>query len=136
GDEPIWPERFGPYRRVLNAEPRRGAMGVVFKAENAPPLTGFVAVKTILRFAPDPERQRLFADEMRACDAARHPSILRVLTHGTFESNLGTIPYYVMDWVESPHTITDPAVHAELDVVGRVELAIKICQGVEAAHKA
>ena len=121
------PACCGPYRlgRLLGS----GGMGSVYLAErNDGEIQKEVAVKLLRADAPGRWRSR-FLEERQALASLDHPAIVRMLDAGHIEDGR---PYLVMERVEGrPIDIFSE----NLDVRGKVELFLKVCDAVSYAHR-
>lgn len=122
-------DSIGPYRllRKLGA----GGMGEVWLAEQTSPVKRQVALKVILggRFGQDAlERFHL---ERQALAIMEHPSIAKVFDAGATADGQ---PYFVMEYV-SGEAITDYCDRKRLTIAQRLELFVKVCEGVQHAHQ-
>jgi WD40 repeat protein len=126
-----FPPRIGPYRvlRLIG----EGGMAVVLEAEEDS--TGRrVALKVLSHLAASPRARRRFEREATVMSRLRHPGIARVLDAGSFESDLGTQPYLVLELVEGERLNEHARVHA-LTLRARVELVAQVADAVEHAHE-
>jgi len=122
------PTRIGPYRivRVLG----QGGMGLVYQAEQLEPLRRMVALKLIRYGMDSREVLARFESERQALAVMEHPNIARALDAGTTDDGL---PYFVMELVPGVPIAEYCDTH-EVDIRGRLELFIAVCQGVQHAH--
>ena len=87
-------ERFSGYN-VLG-ELGKGAMGVVYLGEDQGGLK--VAIKSVLpEYAEDPEFEKRFEHEVRACISLKHPNLLRYYGHGVDSQG---VPFSVTELLE------------------------------------
>ncbi|MCA9780930.1 MAG: protein kinase, partial [Candidatus Eremiobacteraeota bacterium] len=87
-------ERFTGYN-VLG-ELGKGAMGVVYLGEDQGGLK--VAIKSVLpEYAEDPEFEKRFEHEVRACVSLKHPNLLRYYGHGVDSQG---VPFSVTELLE------------------------------------
>ncbi|MDD5564998.1 MAG: protein kinase, partial [Thermoanaerobaculaceae bacterium] len=120
--------RLGPYEIV--AAVGAGGMGEVYRARD-PRLGRDVAIKVLpLEFAADPDRLRRFEHEARAVAALDHPNILAIHDVGTHEG----APFLVSELLEG-ETLRDRLKSGGLTVRKAVETAVRIAQGLAAAHE-
>ena len=119
---------IGPYRllKKLGA----GGMGAVWLAEQVSPVQRQVAVKVMAGSFGERERQR-FDLERQSLAIMNHPAIAKVFDAGTTEDGQ---PYLVMEYVPGPR-ITTYSNGKQLGPRERVELMIKVCEGVQHAHQ-
>ncbi len=107
-----------------------GGMGVVYRAVDER-LNRPVAIKTIKpELTTDPDRLRRFLQEARSAAAVTHPAIAQVYDVGESE---GTT-YIVMEFVEGK-TIRQLVARQELDLLGAVEIALQVAEGLGHAHR-
>ena len=120
---------IGPYK--LLEQIGEGGMGLVFMAEQTRPIRRRVALKVI---KPGMDTQSVvarFEAERQALALMDHPHIARVYDAGATESGR---PYFVMELVRGV-PITEYCGQHELDLEGRLELFIEVCQAVHHAHQ-
>lgn len=87
-------ERFSGYN-VLG-ELGKGAMGIVYLGEDQGGLK--VAIKSVLpEYAEDPEFEKRFEHEVRACISLKHPNLLRYYGHGVDSQG---VPFSVTELLE------------------------------------
>jgi serine/threonine protein kinase/tetratricopeptide (TPR) repeat protein len=121
-------ERVGPYR--LRREIGRGGMGAVYLAERDDDFTQQVAIKVVRGFlAPDAVRR--FRAERQILATLQHPGIARLLDGGTTADGL---PYLVMEYVDGV-PIDDYCDAHDLSTRARLELFVRVCDAVTAAHR-
>jgi serine/threonine protein kinase len=107
-----------------------GGMGVVYAAQqDAPRRT--VAIKVLRRGFRHPELLKRFAREADVLGRLQHPGIAQVLAfhHG----DRHTPAHLVMELVAGP-SITEYVQARAIDVAGRIELLIAVCDAVQHAH--
>jgi serine/threonine protein kinase len=120
---------IGPYR--LLEKIGEGGMGQVWLAEQSAPLQRRVALKLIRWGAHDDSLIRRFQAERQSLAVMDHPSIAKVFDAGATPEGQ---PYFVMEYVPGV-PITDYCDRKELEVRDRLELFIKVCEGVQHAHQ-
>jgi serine/threonine-protein kinase len=123
------PERLGRYRIV--SELGRGAMGVVYKGEDAA-LERTVAIKTILMtFASEEHAGYLarFRQEARALGALNHPSIISVYDFG----DEGDIAYMAMEFLEG-RELREIIAESRPAPSFAVDIAAQVAEGLAFAH--
>ncbi len=106
-----------------------GGMGEVFLAEDTK-LKRNVALKFLpLQYCADPQFKKRFLREAEATARLNHPNIVIIYDVGEFEGR----PYFAMEYVAG--TTLREVVQKEKLTPGRIlELAIGICDGLQAAH--
>src|SRR5215470_4523634 len=109
----------------------QGGMGSVWLAEQTAPIKRQVALKLIRvgRF-DDSVLQRFYA-ERQSLAMMDHPAIAKVFDAGATSDGQ---PYFVMEYVPG-QPITDYCDRMRLNIGERLELFIKVCEGVQHAHQ-
>jgi serine/threonine protein kinase len=129
GQEEAKDRWVGSYRliRRLGA----GGMGEVWSAEQASPLRRQVAIKFIRgEFVNNRELAR-FEVERQALALMNHPNVAGVFDAGVTEDGR---PYFVMEYVRGVAITEHCDVH-RMRVRERLELFLKVCDGVVHAHQ-
>jgi len=127
-DEPENQE-IGPYRLVKKIG--EGGMGLVYEAEQFEPIRRRVALKMVKHGMATDEFIARFESERRALAVMDHPCIARVLDAG---ATAGGQPYFVMEYVEGVPINTYCDDHG-LGVRDRLDLFVRVCDGVQHAHQ-
>jgi eukaryotic-like serine/threonine-protein kinase len=126
GDSPNF---IGPYRLVkLLGE---GGMGQVWLAEQTVPVRRKVALKLIKAGRYDQSVIQRFESERQSLAIMDHPAIAKVFDAGTTPDGQ---PFFVMELV-SGSPITQYCDEKCLSTRERLELFIKVCDGVQHAHQ-
>lgn len=120
---------IGPYR--LEEEIGRGGMGQVWRAEQTEPVRRKVALKLIRVGMYDDEMLKRFQAEQQSLAMMDHPSIAKVFDAGATTDGQ---PYFVMEYVPGV-PITDYCDQKRLNIRDRLDLFIKVCEGVQHAHQ-
>lgn len=110
----------------------RGGMGVVYRAEQHQPRR-LVALKLIRPGIASADLLGRFAYEVQILGRLQHPAIAQIYEAGTTDTGAGPQPYFAMELVQGRPLnalITD----AQLGVRERLELFVRICEGVQHAH--
>jgi non-specific serine/threonine protein kinase/serine/threonine-protein kinase len=123
------PGPIGPYRLVRKLG--EGGMGQVWLAEQTAPLERLVAIKLIRAGVSDNVLLERFESERQSLARMNHPAIAKVFDAGTTAD--GT-PYFVMEYV-SGIPITVYCDQKRLAIRQRLELFLKVCEGVQHAHQ-
>ena len=120
---------IGPYQLVkLLGE---GGMGQVWLAEQTEPVKRKVALKLIKGGRYDQSVIQRFESERQSLAIMDHPAIAKVFDAGTTPDGQ---PFFVMEYVPgSP--ITQYSDQKRLNTRERLELFIKVCEGVQHAHQ-
>src|SRR5215467_8315242 len=125
---PVKRKSLGPYRLVQQLG--EGGMGRVWLAEQTAPVRRQVALKLIKAGMYDDAVLKRFASERQSLAIMDHPSIAKVFDAGTTPDGQ---PYFVMEYVPGV-PITDYCDKKRLNIRERMELFIKVCDGVQHAH--
>lgn len=125
GAQPI---RVGRYS-VLE-EIGRGGMGVVYRAEQSEPVRRQVALKLLLSHRGSRHAER-FREECQTIARMRHPNIAQMLDAGETEEGH---PFLVLEYIDG-EPLTDFCDQKALDVRERLDLFIKVCEGIQHAHQ-
>src|SRR5215470_20000910 len=123
------PGPIGPYRLVRKLG--EGGMGQVWLAEQTAPLQRVVAIKLIRADVSDSVLLERFESERQSLARMNHPAIAKVFDAGTTAD--GT-PYFVMEYV-SGIPLTVYCDQKRLSIRHRLELFLKVCEGVQHAHQ-
>ncbi|SPE21043.1 Serine/threonine protein kinase with TPR repeats [Candidatus Sulfotelmatomonas gaucii] len=127
--EPQPLESIGPYRLIRKIG--EGGMGQVWLAEQSEPIRRQVALKLIRTAAFDDTLLRRFQAERQSLALMEHPAIAKVFDAGTAANGQ---PYFVMEYVPG-ETITKYCDRKKLSIPERLELFVKVCEGVQHAHQ-
>ena len=122
-------QKVGAY--TLVSQIGQGGMGQVWLAEQIAPIKRQVALKLIRvgRF-DDSVLQRFYA-ERQSLAMMDHPAIAKVFDAGATSDGQ---PYFVMEYVPG-QPITDYCDQKRLKIRERLELFVKVCEGVQHAHQ-
>ena len=123
------PQGIGPYR--LLKELGLGGMGQVWLAEQTEPIRRQVALKLIKAGVYDSATVQRFKAERQSLAMMNHPAIAKVFDAGT--TPVGQ-PYLVMEYVDGL-PITDYCDAKKLIIRERLQLFIRVCEGVQHAHQ-
>jgi serine/threonine protein kinase len=128
---PWLPAHIGRYRilRVLG----EGGMGIVYEAEQEQ-TRRTVAVKVIKPGWASPELLRRFEQESQALARLQHPAIAQIHEAGTADAGFGPQPYFAMELIRG-RSLRNFVEEHHLDTRQRLELMVKICEGVQHAHQ-
>ena len=126
---PVEPTRIGPYRVLQKLG--EGGMGVVYEAEQERPVRRKVALKVIKLGMDTAQVVTRFESERQALALMNHPCIAGVFDAG---STADGRPYFAMECVRGV-PITTYCQRRALDTRARLELFIRVCEGVQHAHQ-
>ena len=123
------PQSIGPYKLIRRLG--EGGMGQVWLAEQTAPVHRNVALKLIKVGAYDAEVLQRFRSERQSLAMMEHPAIAKVFDAGATPDGQ---PYFVMEYVPGV-PITNYCDQKRLTIRQRLELFIKVCEGVQHAHQ-
>jgi eukaryotic-like serine/threonine-protein kinase len=125
----VEPKTIGPYRLINKLG--QGGMGQVWLAEQTAPVRRQVALKLIKAGLYDDSVLQRFLSERQSLAIMEHPSIARVFDAGATPDGQ---PYLVMEYVPG-QPVTEYCDQRHLRIQDRLELFIKVCDGVQHAHQ-
>lgn len=108
-----------------------GGMGQVFLAQQFKPVHRQVAIKLILQKIRSSISEARFLVERQALAQMHHPAIAQIFEAG---ANPDGYPYFAMEYVPG-QTLTAFCAEHRLGLRERLELFVRICQGVSHAHQ-
>jgi serine/threonine-protein kinase len=123
-------KQFGRYRLV--AELGRGAMGVVYKAED-PLLNRTVAIKTIILMdepAARAEYEARFFQEAKAAGGLNHPNLITIHDVG----REGDVAYMAMELLEGTE-LRELLIRGRLPLASALEVVAQVADGLAYAHE-
>jgi eukaryotic-like serine/threonine-protein kinase len=120
---------IGPYRLVEMLGV--GGMGEIWRAEQSEPFHRTVALKLIKPGMDTRAVVARFDSERQALALMEHTNIAKVFDAGATPEGR---PYFVMEYVPGL-AITDYCDKHRLTIKERLELFIKVCEGVQHAHQ-
>ena len=120
---------LGRYRMLQKLG--EGGMGEVWLAEQTEPVRRQVALKVIKLGMDSAQIVVRFEAERQALALMDHPTIATVFDGGTTPQGR---PYFAMEYVKG-EPITVYCDRHRLDVSARLELFIRVCEGVQHAHQ-
>ncbi len=126
---PLESKSIGPYRLIHKLG--EGGMGQVWLAEQTVPVRRQVALKLIRAGIDDQAVLQRFQSERQSLAIMDHPAIAKVFDAGATPDGQ---PYFVMEYVQGV-SITTYCDQHQLKIRDRLELFIKVCDGVLHAHQ-
>jgi serine/threonine protein kinase/Tfp pilus assembly protein PilF len=108
-----------------------GGMGEVYLAEQTHPIRRQVAIKIVKLGMDTAEFTARFESERQALALMDHPHIAKVFDAGATERGR---PYFVMEYVQGV-PINKYCDDLNLDLRSRLELFIRVCEGIQHAHQ-
>jgi len=121
--------RLGRYR--IEALLGRGGMGEVYRAEQLEPVRRTVALKRLRRHRLDARQLAHFEIERQVLAQMQHPAIAQIFDAGTTPDGA---PFFAMEYIEG-QPVTAFCDARGLDLRQRLELFLRICEGVQHAHQ-
>lgn len=116
---------------LIETELGKGGMGVVYRARDTR-LGRLVALKMITPgLVANPERRSRLLLEARSAAAVSHPAIAQVYDIDEVDGNL----FIAMEYVDG-RTVSRLIADGELDLMGAVEIALQVAEGLAKAHDA
>lgn len=106
-------------------------MGQVWLAEQTEPVRRQLALKLIRGGLYDDAVVQRFESERQSLAVMNHPAIAKVFDAGSTKDGQ---PYFVMEYVAGP-PITRYCDNKKLNIRARLELFIRVCEGVQHAHQ-
>jgi eukaryotic-like serine/threonine-protein kinase len=120
---------IGPYHLLKKIG--EGGMGQVWLAQQTAPLQRQVALKLVRWGMYDETLAHRFEAERQSLAVMDHPAIAKVFDAGATSEGQ---PYFVMEYVAGV-PITDFCDRKKLRIRERLELFVKVCEGVQHAHQ-
>ncbi len=108
----------------------RGGMGEVYRAEQLEPVHRTVALKLLRRQRLDARHLAYFEVERQMLAQMRHPAIAQIYDAGATAEGF---PFFAMEFIDGTPLVRFCEARA-LPLRQRIELFIRICQGVQHAH--
>jgi predicted Ser/Thr protein kinase len=128
---PWLPAHIGRYR--IRGVLGEGGMGVVYEAEQEQPRRA-VALKVIKPGLASPALLRRFEQESQALARLQHPDIAQIYEAGTADTGFGPQPYFAMELIRG-QSLREYAQEHHLNTGQRLQLMVRICEGVHHAHQ-
>ncbi|TWI03533.1 non-specific serine/threonine protein kinase/serine/threonine-protein kinase [Luteimonas cucumeris] len=130
GDDTLSPgARLGRYR--IEALLGRGGMGEVYRAEQLEPVRRTVALKLLRSRRLNARHLAHFEVERQLLAQMRHPAIAQIYDADTTADGF---PFFAMEYIEGSPLTRFCAEH-ELTLRQRIELLVRVCEGVQHAHQ-
>ncbi|WP_158637216.1 serine/threonine-protein kinase [Arenimonas daejeonensis] len=121
--------RLGRYR--IEALLGRGGMGEVYRAEQLEPVHRTVALKLLNARRLDARHLAYFEVERQLLAQMKHPAIAQVFDAGATPEGH---PFFAMEFIEGS-ALTGFCEQRRLPLRERLELFIRVCEGVQHAHQ-
>jgi eukaryotic-like serine/threonine-protein kinase len=120
---------IGPYKLVRKLG--EGGMGQVWLADQTAPVRRRVALKLIRTGVYDQSVLHRFQSEQQSLAMMEHPAIAKVFDAGATPAGQ---PYFAMEYVEGL-PVTMYCDQKRLSIRERLELFVRVCEGVQHAHQ-
>jgi non-specific serine/threonine protein kinase/serine/threonine-protein kinase len=120
---------IGPYKLLRKLG--EGGMGQVWLADQTAPVRRRVALKLIRAGIYDQSVLHRFQSEQQSLAMMEHPAIAKVFDAGATPAGQ---PYFAMEYVEG-FPITIYCDQKRLSIRERLELFVRVCEGVQHAHQ-
>ena len=126
------PEQIGQY--VIQRCIAAGGMGIVYEAIQRQPQRT-VAVKLMRCSFASPSSTERFRYESELLARLKHPNVAQVYHVGVHEHELGSTPFFAMEFVEGGQAVTEYADKEDLSDSERLKLFADVCDAVHHAHQ-
>jgi len=110
-----------------------GGMGRVYEARQDKPART-VAVKIIRAGITSEKTMKRFEREAEFLGRLQHPGIAQIFIVGTYSSDLGDVPFYVLEHVANAKPITNYVHDHGLALTDRLRLFKQVCEAVSHGH--
>jgi serine/threonine protein kinase len=108
-------------------------MGRVYEAHQESP-SRTVAVKVIRQGLTSEKTLKRFEREAEFLGKLQHPGIAQIYIVGAYESDVGAVPFFVMELIQDAKPITSYAFEQHLTLEERLELFACVCDAVAHGH--
>jgi serine/threonine protein kinase len=110
-----------------------GGMGRVYEAHQERP-SRTVAVKVIRQGITSEKTMRRFEREAEFLGKLQHPGIAQIFIVGTYSSDFGDVPFYVMEFIPDAKPITNYIHEHGLALEDKLRLFKQVCEAVSHGH--
>lgn len=110
-----------------------GGMGRVYEAQQARP-SRTVAVKVIRQGITSEKTMRRFEREAEFLAKLQHHGIAQIFIVGTYSSDFGDVPFYVMEFLANAKPITNYVHEQGLSLEEKIQLFKHVCEAVAHGH--
>ncbi len=126
------PKQIGQYqiRRLIAS----GGMGSVYEGLQQNPRRP-VAVKVMNSAVATEEAAGRLRYEAQLLARLRHPGIAQIYEAGTYEQDGKQLPFFAMEYIPNPRSVTAYAQEKHLSVRQRLELFAEVCDAVHHGHQ-
>lgn len=126
------PDKIGQYqiRRLIGT----GGMGSVYEGVQQNPRRS-VAIKVINAKVHNKEAASRLLFEAQLLARLHHPGIAEIYEAGTYTVDGDELPYFAMEYIPNPKSITSYANEKELGTREKLELFAEVCDAVHHGHQ-
>jgi len=110
-----------------------GGMGRVYEARQERP-ERTVAVKVIRQGITSEKTLRRFEREAEFLAKLQHPGIAQIFVVGSYASDYGDVPFYVMEFIADAKPITNYCFEHDAPLAERLRLFAEVCDAVAHGH--
>ncbi|MCE9632121.1 MAG: serine/threonine protein kinase [Planctomycetia bacterium] len=110
-----------------------GGMGRVYEALQERPSRS-VAVKVIRQGITSEKTMRRFEREAEFLAKLQHPGIAQIFIVGTYSSDFGDVPFYVMEFIPDAKPITNYVHEGTFSLEEKLTLFKRVCEAVSHGH--
>jgi serine/threonine protein kinase len=110
-----------------------GGMGRVYEAQQANP-SRTVAVKVIRAGITSDKTMRRFEREAEFLGKLQHPGIAQIYVVGSYSSDIGDVPFFVMEYIPNAKPITNYTSEQGLTLRDTLTLFKHVCEAVSHGH--
>jgi hypothetical protein len=110
-----------------------GGMGRVYEAEQESPRRT-VAVKVVRQGITSEKTMRRFEREAEFLGKLQHPNIAQIHVVGSYASDIGDVPFFVMEYIPNAKPITNFAAENNLPLDEKLRLFKCVCEAVSHGH--
>ena len=110
-----------------------GGMGRVYEARQANPART-VAVKVMRQGITSEKTLRRFEREAEFLARLQHPGIAQIYVVGSYSSDDGDVPFFVMEFVAGAKPINTYAAEGGLSLADKLRLFVDVCEAVSHGH--
>lgn len=110
-----------------------GGMGRVYEARQENP-SRTVAVKVIRQGIASEKTMRRFEREAEFLGRLQHPCIAQIFVVGSYSSDEGDVPFFVMEFIANAKPINHFAADGKLSLDDRLRLFVSVCDAVAHGH--
>jgi tetratricopeptide (TPR) repeat protein len=126
------PKKIGDF--VVKRLIASGGMGRIYEGLQERPRRP-VAIKVMKHGVASGSALRRFEYESQILARLRHPHIAQVYEAGTYDDGSGEVPYFAMEYIPNPRSITRYVNEKKLNTCERLELFAKVCDAVHHGHQ-